>query len=98
MILFRYQLTYIAGGLTARHNSKVVTIEGEEISALEALDRAGISASFELQAKEGLALVNGTAVGSAVAATVWFDAKPNRVLLFAFFCEAMHGKPEFTNS
>ncbi|KAB1210269.1 Phenylalanine ammonia-lyase [Morella rubra] len=74
-------LSYIAGLLTSRHNSKVVNPNGTKITTKEAL-------------------VNGIAVGFAVAAIVCFDANILALLaevLFALFCEVIHGKPEFAD-
>jgi histidine ammonia-lyase len=67
--------------------------QGERMPGAEALQRAGL-ASIELEAKEGLALINGTAVMAAIGAlTTWRSEHLSRVadIAGAMSLEALHG-------
>lgn len=48
--------------------------KGQKMTSKEAMNLAGI-ATIELQAKEGLALINGTQAMCAIACLAWFDAE-----------------------
>ena len=71
-------LASIAGALLGIGKGFPVSYKGEQIDALSALKELGLD-PIQLQPKEGLALVNGTSVSTAIAANCLYDAQ----ILFA---------------
>jgi phenylalanine ammonia-lyase len=66
-------LAYIAGSICGLATSFRVDFDGEDMDAVTALRRMGLS-PLRLEAKEGLALMNGTSVMTGVACTCVADA------------------------
>ena len=67
-------LACITGALIGLDKCFRVDFDGEEIDALTALKRLGLP-PLTLRPKEGLAMINGTAVMSGVAANCVYDAR-----------------------
>ncbi|KAL0764569.1 hypothetical protein CaCOL14_012870 [Colletotrichum acutatum] len=95
-------LSYIAGTLIGDPNISVTIGSGPSrkvMSARDALKRYDIQ-PVELQPKEGLGLINGTAPSAALAALVIHEANQLAVLaqgLTAFTSECLLGNVEWTN-
>ncbi len=67
-------LAYLTGTLTG-HPSAEAFYKGERLPAQDALKRAGLEPEFELRAKDGLALINGSTVSLAVAVLAAEEAR-----------------------
>lgn len=67
-------LAYIAGALIGLDSSYTVDFNGKEMDAPTALNKLGLE-PLQLLPKEGLAMMNGTSVMSAIAANCVYDTK-----------------------
>jgi phenylalanine ammonia-lyase len=89
-------LAYIAGAICGLAPGYCVDYDGEEIDALLALQRLGLS-PLRLEAKEGLAMMNGTSVMTAVAANCTLDAYKflaGAMCLHALLAQALRASDE----
>jgi phenylalanine ammonia-lyase len=83
-------LASITGALIGLDRSFRVDFDGEDIDALTALDRLGLP-PLRLGPKEGLAMVNGTAAMTGVAALCLYDAWSQLTVTFAAHALAIQG-------
>lgn len=67
-------MAYFAGALAGLDASFMVDFQGEEVDSITALGRLGLS-PLRLAPKEGLAIMNGTAVMTGIAANCVHDAQ-----------------------
>lgn len=67
-------LSYITGALVGLDSRYTVDFDGETVDAPTALARLGLE-PMELLPKEGLAMMNGTSVMTAIASNCVYDAK-----------------------
>jgi histidine ammonia-lyase len=88
-------LAYLAGALTG-HPRAEVFYRGTRMPAQDGLQKAGISpAVFELEAKDGLALINGSTFSLAVAVLAAWDVRDLLVdadIALSLSLEAMRGE------
>jgi histidine ammonia-lyase len=88
-------LAYLAGALVG-HSEAEALYDGQRMPARQALEAAGISpVVFTLQAKEGLALINGSAVSLAIGILAAHEARQTLAhaeIALALSLEAMRGE------
>jgi histidine ammonia-lyase len=88
-------LAHLAGALVG-HPQAEAYYEDQRMAAKEALEVAGIRpVSFELAAKDGLALINGSTISLALAVLAAHDARQvlaNAEIALALSLEAMRGE------
>ncbi|MDV3349225.1 aromatic amino acid ammonia-lyase [Leptothoe sp. LEGE 181152] len=83
-------LAYVAGSLVGLSEQYRVDFQGETMPAPEALKRLGLP-PLDLQPKEGLAMMNGTAMMTGIAANCAYDAKILLALSMGMHALAIQG-------
>lgn len=89
-------LAYISGVIQGKSTIRVLSSNGKDLYADDALKQRGLT-PVTLGPKEGLAIVNGTAISTSVGALAIFDAHSLAVLaqvLTAMSVEALNGTVE----
>ncbi|CAJ2510127.1 Uu.00g060270.m01.CDS01 [Anthostomella pinea] len=89
-------LSYVSGAIQGKPTIRVLSRGEQDVYADTALNRAGLQ-PVTIQAKEGLAITNGTAVSAAVAALALHDTQGLALLaqvLTAMSTEALNGTTE----